>query len=693
MDISLNWLNRYLEPGDVDADEADRVLTAAGFPIEARQDLPGDVRLDVEITSNRGDCLSHLGLAREIAAVTGRTLRPPAFDDPPAHEPVGRFLTLRNTTPEVCPLFTARLIRGIRVGPSPAWLVDLLESVGQRSINTVVDVTNFLTIELGNPCHVFDLARLAGPSLVIRWAKPDEALTTLDGKARTLRPDELVVADADRAQSLAGVIGGRDAEVTEATTDVVLEMATWDPVTVRRAARRHAIRTDASHRFERIVDPRTIDLASRRAAAMIVELAGGHEGGLCEGVLVEGRDLPETLAVSMRPSRCNAIVGVPTPGDEMVRVLDRLGLGVEQTAGDELTCRIPPHRPDLTREIDLIEEVARITGMDRIPTHDRLSVVVPHPQESERAMREVGVLLTGLGFYETTTFSFVTPERARMFLEPGLEILAVDAERRREAPTLRPSLLPSLLACRKANQDASVSIPGGVRLFETAGVFAQDSAGQTVEQRRLGLFMDVPAQGTKVSDEDRQHAVRLLRGVIEALARTMGGPAARIRLVPTEPRTRAYDPAACARVELRGSDVGRIGLICADMLREFDLSHPVVAGEVALDPFVEMFPPGSRAHALPAHPGIERDLSLVVDESVAWERIARLVRDRRLELCEGLEFVGTYRGRQIGRGRKSVTMRLRFCAPDRTLRHEEVDPQISNLIEAAASELGAKVRA
>ncbi|MEZ6244027.1 MAG: phenylalanine--tRNA ligase beta subunit-related protein [Phycisphaerales bacterium] len=296
MDISLRWLNKYLAPGDVTADEADEALTHAGFPIETRETLAsGDVRLDVEVTSNRGDVLCHVGCAREIAASgvasKPRQLMAPPIDRVPTQGKVSEALTLENREPGVCPLFTARVIRNVKVGPSPAWLIEALESVGQRSINNVVDVTNFITFELGNPCHVFDLKKLAGAKLVIRFANDGEALTTLDAKPRKLVKTDLVVADAQRPQSLAGVIGGADSEVDDSTTDVALEMATWDPVTIRTTARRLGIRTDAGHRFERGVDARTIEDAARRAAALICELTGGT---LCDGELADGARSPRT---------------------------------------------------------------------------------------------------------------------------------------------------------------------------------------------------------------------------------------------------------------------------------------------------------------------------------------------------------------------------------------------------------------
>ncbi len=701
MNISLAWLNTYLAPapgepaGPVTADQAEEALTHAGFPIEERLTLPGgDVRMDVEVTSNRGDCLSHVGLAREVAAATGRRLVMPEWSDPKTEGAVDDHLELVNETPELCPLFTARVIRNVKVGPSPAWLRERLESVGQRSINNVVDVTNFINFELGHPCHVFDLAKLAGGRLVIRHAEKGEKLTTLDAKTRTLRGDELVVADDERATSLAGVIGGADSEVTQATTDVVLEMATWDPVTVRTAARAHKVRTDASYRFERTVSPVEIDYAATRAAALICELTGGT---LCQGALSEGADSPEPRVVTLRPARCRQILGYELPDAEMIALLRAIEVGVEHDDPSRLVCTIPAFRDDLTREIDLIEEVCRLKGFRHIPTPEKLPLRVRPPQEDERAMRELARVLTGLGFSETVTFSFVSPKDAEAFVAPGLRTVGVDDERRGAEPTLRPSVLPSLLACRRKNQDAQAAAPGAVRLYEISAVFAQTGERRNAERPTLAMLLDTPGEGTKRTDDDLQAGVRLMRGAVEAIGRAMIDVRAGVELEPCDPPAPAWRPDACARVRMvregeAPTTLGTIGLLRPEIQQAYDLEIPVVAGELDLTPLLAAFPPRSHVQPLPAFPPIERDLSLIVDEATRWGEVEALIAGAGLERLEGAAFVSVYRGKQLGEGKKSLSLRLRFRDPARTLRHEEVDPQVERAIELAKATLRATLR-
>lgn len=694
--ISAAWISSYLPKGGISPALIQDALIHAGFPIESATPLEGgDVRLDVEITSNRGDALCHLGLAREVAAKLRLPLAatvPPRLA--PGAKPVRDLLTLESRVGDACPRFTARAITGVTVGPSPAWLRERLEAVGQRSINNVVDATNYLNFELGHPCHAFDLARLAGRTLVVRHAAKGESLTTLDGKPRSLAEDDVVIADAQKPQSLAGVMGGADSQVTSATRDLVLEVATWDPVVIRRTSRRHGLRTDASYRYERLVDARSVDAAADRLAALVLEVAGGT---LADGVLVAGPPVPPPTRIRLRPARCAAILGVELPAARLAELLARLGIACTP-AGADLSCEIPAFRPDLTREIDLIEEVARIEGLDAIPTHERLGVRVKPPQDAERARREVGSLLAGMGFYEATTFSFCSRPDADLFLAPGLERAEVDDERRKAEPVLRPSVLAGLLACRRTNQHAQPAL-GPCRFFEVASVFAQrprpGALPESVERVSLAMLLDAATRSR--TGENLQPALRAMRGTIEALARALAGTHSRLTLVPDVPPIKAFDPAAFARVELDDTPIGRVGLLSREAQAHFDLPLPAVAAELDFDALVSRFPPRGRVTPLPAYPGIERDVSFVLDDHVPWARveaeIGRLHAASPPAHLQSWRFIGSFRGGPIGAGKKSVTVRFAFRDPARTLRHEEVDRPIADLSRALASALGGSIRA
>ena len=700
MDISLRWLNQYLAPSDLSAEQADHILTEAGLPIEEyKAGVAGDVVLDVEVTSNRGDCLGHVGCAREIAAAQyadkPRELVMPALKDMDLGAPIGNELTLDNQVPELCPLFTARLIRKVKVGPSPAWLKDALESLGQRSINNVVDITNYITLELGNPCHVFDHAKLAGGSLVVRHAKQDEVVNTLYAGEHKLSPKDLVVADANGPQSLAGIIGGHDSQVDESTTTVVFEMATWDTVSVRNTGRKLQIRTDAAYRFERGIDPRSIDYAAQRAVQLICEVSGGQ---LAEGVLSEGSPLPSDTVIALRPQRCDRILGIPTAPQEMAKLLNALSFSTIIDSDGVLQCTIPPHRShDVLREIDLIEEVARARSLGVIPIQKTLPVTAREPQESERAMSAIAKALTGMGFFETITFSFTAPKLGKLFQREGTDLVAVDDDRRKAEPTLRPSVLLGLLACRHTNQSARAKLPGGIRLYEVAQRFAQD-AGTTnsSEQRTIAMLMDVDFTGKKPKHEDIQAAIRMMRGSIDTIVATTFGTNATTIITPTKPEHQGFDADAHATVSVslngQTTEIGSFGLISKAALKAHDLDQPVVGAELILAPMIDAYPPISRAQHLPSFPGIDRDLSLIVDEQIGWSQIESAADALSLDRCVGNQLVGIFRGKQLGEGKKSVTVRLHFRDDDRTLRHEEVDPQIELFASKAKADLGAEIR-
>jgi len=682
--ISAAWLNRCLDPGDLSVEALEEALERAGFPIEEREPLDdGDMRLDVEITSNRGDCLCHMGLAREVAAQTGRRLVSPPIlqtDRPRQSDQAASDVTsVDNRVPDVCPRFTARVIRGAKVGPSPAWLASALESVGQRPINNVVDASNYILFETGHPTHTFDLNTLSEKRIVVRYAHKDEPLTTLDERKVALREDELVVADAQRAVSLAGVIGGLETAVTEKTEDVLLEAATWNPATIRRAARRLRITTDAGHRFERIVDPRTVHAAAERLAALICELTGGE---LLEGAIDQGAPAEPKTVIDLRTHRCDDLLGVVIPPAEQAASLERLGVDVEQRQdGSVLRCGAPPFRPDLTREVDLIEEVARVHGLDRIPIEEKIHVEVKPPQASEAAMREVARALTGLGFYETVTFSFVSEADAARWTPPGMRALKVDEERRKDEPALRPSVIPSLLRCRKVNEDAGAE--PGLRFFETSAVFAETDGGETIENMNLALLADAP---------DLQGGVRAVRGAVEAVAHALGGPAVELSVETAPPVFKAMGEGAFGLITLNGSHLGYLGVPTDEARRAHGLETPVVAAEVNLPALVGLYPPRARVTPPPAFPGIERDLSLVLDEAVPWADVRSAVWSAHPEHLAAVDFVTVFRGKQVGKGKKSLTLRLRFRNPQRTLRHEEVDPQVEAVVNALRQSVGGELR-
>ncbi len=680
MKISLNWVNRYLARPVTEA-EFSAILPPSGFPVEGCDpQADGDFKLEVEVTSNRPDMLCHIGVARELSAKSGIALKLPAFAVPAATAaPVASVAKVAVQTGE-CALYTARVIKGVKVGPSPAWLKTALENIGLRSISNVVDVTNFVMFETGQPLHAFDLAKLAGGQVVVREAKPEgEDFLAIDGSKHSLKAPMLVIADANQPVAIAGVMGGKDSEVTDATTDILLESALFEPLSVRRTSRQLRMGSDSSYRFERCPDPAGVERASRRAAALILEVAGGS---LHEGLIRVGAADPADAVVALRPQKTRDLLGLEVSDAEQKQVLESLGLAVT-VAADALRVAVPSRRADLSREVDLIEEVARLVGMDRIPELPTLPIKVRATQPKVEARRLIGAVLAAHGFHETITPSLV-PEKAAKAFSGKVASLHGDKGARKEGGQLRSSVLAGLMACRKLNADAGNS---EVKLFELAACWEQAGAG-VAERRSLALLAD--------GGPDVQLALRELRAVVEALVEALAGAPARARL---QVKPIAGDPQAPqapqAGMLLDGAPLGTFGVVAPAVRKAFELPGALLFADLHAEALLALYPPTRASGALPRFPAIDRDLSVVCDEALHFETLAGAVRQANPALLEDVSFITTYRNAKAGAfpgpGKKSVSLRMQFRDPERTLRHEEVDGQVAHVV-AQLKAVGAELR-
>ncbi len=686
MRTSVKWINDYLDP-IATADEQADALTRAGLPFDGRETIDGDISQEIETTSNRGDCLCHVGMAREVAAMTGRRVTPPEARPEALGPPIGEIVEVVNQEPIRCPLYSARVILGAKVGPSPEWLAARLRAIGQIPRNNVVDATNFVLFELGQPTHVFDLSLLRGRKIVVRMAHPKEPFLPIgEGAAEVaLGAEDLVIADQERAVAIAGVKGGALTAVGESTTDLLLEAATFDPVSVRRTSQRLRIASDSSYRFERGVHPAAVDAAAERLAQIILEIAGGT---LCQGALHAGAPLPASRVLTLRVKRCRAILGVALPIEKMMQALETLGFGPQLVRDPEerIHVIVPPSRVDVTREIDLIEEIGRMAGLDTLPIAETIAIRVTPVEPRVAARRALRDCLAGLGYIECTTHSLISEAMAEPFVPAGAAAIRVGDERARAEPILRPSIIPSLLRVRAHNHANGVA---PLALFELASIFHARPDGH-LEEESLALVMDeVPNQG-----------LRPIRGVAERLLRLLRGQNLTIDLMtssevpPSARRGRApagwLSPDAVIAAE--GQFVGRLGYLHASVQKLFGADERVLVAELYLHRLLEKFPPEVVAAALPEFPAIDRDISAIVDESVSWRQVRATITALELPALEQIDFVTVFRGKPIASGRKSLTARLRFRSGERTLRHEEVDPQAERAIAALQSALGAEVR-
>jgi len=669
MKISLNWLAEYVETG-LEAEPMAEILSDLGFPCEGIEHRDDDVVIDVEVTSNRGDCLSHIGVARELAAATGKELRLPQVELDEMDKPACELAQVDIREPDLCGRYTARIIEGVKVGPSPDWMVKRLEAVGMRSVNNVVDATNYAMLETGQPPHAFDHATIADSKIIVRKAAPGERIVSIDGTQCDLTPEALIIADAKRPVAIAGVMGGLETEVGDATTTILLEDAYFDPVSIRTTSRRLALPSEASFRFERIVDIEQIDWASRRTAQLIVQVAGGRVAG---GVVDAYPRKPERREVRMRLSRLSKLLGIDVPPDEVLKIFSALYFE-PRVEDDSVVCVAPTWRSDIVREVDLIEEVARVHGYSKIPTCRRIQIEAVAADPRHAVQRSVGTFLNACGFYETVTVGFVDQAVADL-LAPGESAghLGVRDVSRKSANLLRKTLLGSLLGVLKTNVNAK-NLP--CCLYEIADTFAPTEDG--------GVLPQEDARVALVADGD----MRQLRGAVEGLIRSLDRHA-RLEFVPAEIAWAEVG----ARITVNERAIGEAGIFSETIREKLSFKEVRPCGaELDFEALMALQGGAVKIQPIPRFPAIERDLSVVVSEQTRWADIAQAVDSNSPAELEDVQFVDIYRGKGVPADKKSVTVSLRFRDEDGTLTHETVDGYQDAIVAGLAASVGAELR-
>jgi phenylalanyl-tRNA synthetase beta chain len=605
-----------------------------------------------------------------------RELKVPAARPKSVSEPASSAVAVQIDCLDLCPHYIARVIRGVKVGPSPAWLQQRLEAVGIACINNVVDITNYVMLECGQPLHAFDYDKLRDRRIVVRRARTGELIKAINQRDYPLSSEMCVIADGQRPVAVAGVMGGFDTEISTATKTVLIEAASFAPIAVRNTARKLDLHSPSSHRFERALDPHGPDWASRRCAELILELAGGE---LLEGAVSAGAAASSTGApITLRFARFRKVLGIDIPSQVAVTILERLGLTlIGAQTEDSATFTAPSFRRDLTREIDLIEEVARIYGYDKLPADVVVPLCTSAKTLRERVVDRIGETLCALGFFEAMTLSFTSAEERRWFQPRGdVPALAVDHSSRKHENLLRQSLVPSLLVSRRANERHGNF---QAQLFEIAKVFWQADPSQP--EREAEPWMIGLVTGRSFHE---------LKGVIDEMARRV---APRAEITVRESSIEQFTPGRGADVLLNGQPWGWMGELARSVADAADLRDTVCVAELdveALETAAEFVP---KVRPLPEFPGIVRDLNFVLEEDVPWAALESTVRRSAGPLLEAVAFSGQYRGKQIGDGKKSYLMTLTFRAADRTLTSGEVDAAQQTVIAAVESAHQGRLRA
>jgi len=662
-----------------------------------------DVVYDLETTPNRPDWNSVIGIAREIAAVTGNPLKipEPHLDGTRDTQHASDLVSIRIEDPELCPRYTARVIRGVRVGPSPDWLRNTLEKIGVRSINNVVDVTNYVLMEIGHPLHAFDyhlIARGAAgkPIIVVRRATDAETFKSLDDQEHTLNREHLLIADEEKGIALAGIMGGQNTEINERTVDVLIESAWFNPANIRRTSKALGLRTDSSYRFERGADIGICDWASRRAAQLILETAGGT-------LAVGGVDAwPQPAAprqITLRPQKVTELLGIELQPGDISFHLGQLGLKTPTAArrptavqAEEppaaLTFEIPTFRVDLKREVDLIEEVCRLHGIDRIPsTPPRGAHGANEFDAVYDTIAEARRILTGLGLNEAQGQTLVSSSECR---NQSAEVVALANPLSSDMDVLRPSLLPGLIHSLRHNVSRKNN---DVALFEIGRVFgsAQKAGGTPREARRLAIALTGRRNAMFWSGPDREAKFDIhdLKGIVEEFLEVFGvrGSTCSGRADVTGLFLESATLALGGKLPL-----GEMGLLQPTVARQYDLRDPVLLAELHLDALLARRNPAKAFKPLPQFPAVRRDVALVVPETVSHAEVLALVREAKPAHLEAVDLFDVFRGKPVPEGRKSLAYAFTYRSAEKTLTDNEVNREHDNIVAAFKEKLQAAVR-
>ncbi len=699
MKISYNWLKDFVEMDLAPRDLAEK-LTMVGLAVDGVEQHGDDFVLEFDLTSNRPDCLSHLGIAREVAALTGKTLRMAGGSDG-ATERQGDGATGRQgdgaiktsevtsveiLNPELCPRYTARIIKGVKIGPSPEWLIKRLEVMGQRSVNNVADITNYVMLETGQPLHAFDFKMLRGQRIIVRAAKAGEKMTTLDGEERELTNQMLVIADAERAVAIGGVKGGEDSGITEATTDVLLEAAYFTPAQIRATSKALGLATEASYRFERGTDPEIATVASDRATALIAKIAGGE---VLSGLIDVYPHKPARNRAVFHRAKYQALTGLEVELSEAERILKSLGMETETDVQAETISAIAPSwRIDIAIEEDLIEEVTRISGYDKLKTTLPGGAGAGAYLAGEDRRRAARRTLTALGFHEAVSFSFVNAESDALFSEVALAARLrlsnpIDETQAQMRTTLHTGLLDAV--ARNFNHGTR-----HVRLFEIGKCFhqADEATERPREIEKLALVMSGARNEANWQAAERTDFFDL-KGAVEALAESLGLPEITFAAIES---VSYLHPGRAAVISLHGRRIGYLGQLHPRVAASSKFKQPVLIGELDFGALLNSPPIEVRYTPLPKFPTVTRDLAVLIDQQVAYTAIEAEIHALGIPELVTVRLFDLYTGKELPAGKHSMALSIRYRAADRTLTEAEISAAHERILETLRAKFAAEQR-
>lgn len=672
MKLSYEWLQEYVEV-DASADKLAHMLTMTGSAVESVKDTEHGKVLELEITSNRPDCLNMIGLARETAVIFNKKLKMPPADKQKTSK-TGIKVECVIKAKDLCPRYTARVIAGVAVKEAKGAIKKRISSMGLRPVNNIVDITNYCLMELGQPMHAFDLDRIKGGKVIVRKASKGEKIITIDGVERALDEDMLVIADAERAIAVAGVMGGLDTEVTAGTKNILLESAYFDPISVRRTARKLAISTDSSYRFERGVDKKMVRAASDRAAQMITAEAGGTIGEFYDA----GKAEASKVLLRFDVGRASKVLGISLSKAHVKRIFKGLGIEIKKENGDKLQVVAPSFRADLEREIDLVEEVARVFGYDNIPA--TVSKIIPQGERKEKPRKveeKIRTVMAGAGLNEVITYSLTNKKAADLFSSISKTPVQLANPLSEEQRFLVPHLMDGMLKAIAWNLNRKNA---DLAFFEVGKIYGRNGAGakDIVETPSLSIGITGAIRRNWKEGEVKADLFDL-KGIVESLMAKLS-----IKTVFENSAIEGFSCAAEIRLGEENRLAGMLGELSPKILALYDISQPVYACQIALDEVARQAMMEDAYSAIPRFPSSSRDVSILCDDSLESANIKAAIEKLGEGIIRNVELADLYRGDKLPSGKKSLTYSINYGRDDRTLTDEEVEAAHSGIKQALA---------
>jgi phenylalanyl-tRNA synthetase beta chain len=652
---------------------------AIGAPLVEALDL-NDYILTFELTPNRADSMSAIGVARDLAALALTSVQYPASEIRKSKRKAADEIKVRIDDPEGCPRYAARVIRDVKVGESPWWIKKKLITCGVRPISNVVDITNLVMMECGHPLHAFDLDRFGSDEVVVRRAAEKEKFTTLDGVEHELTPDVLLITNGKEPVAVGGVMGGLDSEVSDKTTNILLEAAYFNPIVIRRGRKLLEMISESSTRFEKGADPNGIEYAINRAACLFQEICGGE---VSDGIVDCYPNKIERRSIDFRPERCDAILGITLPPDRIRSIFKYLEFAVDGSSPMKVT--VPTFRPDIEREIDLIEEAGRIEGYDAIPDSvENIGPLFTPTKAIDIFKREARAILTGAGFDEMLDHGLADSQQAEL-MNPGMPLVRLVNPISKDLNVMRNSLAPSALrvaAHNLAHRNMDLS------LFELGKTYSPPTDSEDWKEEQW-LSLTVTGQ-TEAGWRDKPRALDFydLRGAIDRLTEHFGSP----EPVYQKINCSYHDPEISFGIFINGVEVGKIGLINPAVARRFDIKQEIYLAELSIDALMKCHKALKEFEELPVYPAAPRDLAILLDESTQAAQVTEVVQQAAGKLAESVRIFDLYQGKQIQSGKKSLAVSISYRSNDRNLESEEVDRCQQKVVERLKSAFDAEIR-